>query len=153
MILIRREIHWGMNASVLTLLSFKGITPKVTEIISLSHFPFLHNIQIATVLMNIFLHSWPAKTLYYFLLDKYLTLGIHYFHHFLQHFVLRAEHKCHKAAVAGASNASYGWAWLLSDRAFSLEEHTKHIYTIYDQICTHTFIYPLLQVSKTLCRT
>lgn len=30
-----------MNASVLTLLSFKGITPKVTEIISLSHFPFV----------------------------------------------------------------------------------------------------------------
>lgn len=56
--------------------------------------------------MNIFLHSWSGKTMYNFLLDKYLTLGIHYFHYFFQDFVLRAEHKCHKKAVIGAF---YGW--------------------------------------------
>lgn len=147
MILIRREIHGGMNARVLTLLSFKGITPKVTEIVRLTHFPFVTQHTNCQVLINILRHSWPAKTLYYFFLDKYLTLRIHYFHHFLQHFVLRAERRCHKAPVTGASNASYGWAWLLSDRPFLLEEHTEPIYIVYDQICTHTYIYALLQVS------
>lgn len=144
MILIRREVYWGMNASVLTLLSFKGITPKVTEIISLSHFPFVTQHTNCHSINDIFSHSWPAKTLYYFLLDKYLTLGIHYFHHFLQHFVLRDEHKCHKAAVTGASNA---WACLLSARAFLLEEHKEHIGIFCNQIRTHqTFIHALLQV-------
>lgn len=148
MILIRREIHWGMNTRVLILLSFKGITPKITEIIRPSHFPFVTQHTNCQVLMNILLHSWPAKTLYYFFLDKYLTLGINYFHHFLQHFVLRAEHRRHKAPVTGASIASYGWAWLLSDRAFLLEEHS-----LWSNMHTHIHIRSLISVLNPLQKT
>lgn len=88
MILIRREVYWGINASVLTLLSFKGITPKVMEIINLSHFPFVTQHT-----------NWHSinEYLFPFLASQGTVLfpprqvskpWVHYFHHFLQHFVL-----------------------------------------------------------------